>query len=78
MNSRNSILHGQKPNASHLSALGQTDTTLRSVCYYPFNLHIQQGRIVCPLGRRLMSCVTLGTLANDDMIGTFRHDRRLR
>ncbi|CAO2650195.1 Nn.00g014870.m01.CDS01 [Neocucurbitaria sp. VM-36] len=30
MNSRNSILRGQKPNASHLGALQQTDATLRN------------------------------------------------
>jgi hypothetical protein len=32
MNTRNSILRGQKPNASHLGALQQADATLRNVC----------------------------------------------
>jgi hypothetical protein len=31
INSRNSILRGQKPNASHLGALQQVDATLRNV-----------------------------------------------
>ena len=31
MNSRHSILRGQKPNASHLGALQQADATLRNV-----------------------------------------------
>lgn len=31
MNSRNSILRGQKPNASHLGALQQADATMRNV-----------------------------------------------
>jgi hypothetical protein len=31
MNTRNSILRGQKPNASHLGALQQADATLRNV-----------------------------------------------
>ncbi|KAH9875734.1 hypothetical protein IAQ61_003198 [Plenodomus lingam] len=31
MNSRNSILRGQKPNASHLGLLQQADATLRNV-----------------------------------------------
>jgi hypothetical protein len=31
MNSRNSILRGQKPNANHLGALQQADATLRNV-----------------------------------------------
>jgi hypothetical protein len=33
MNSRNTILRGQKPNASHLGALQQVDATLRNVCH---------------------------------------------
>ncbi|KAF1837711.1 hypothetical protein BDW02DRAFT_108765 [Decorospora gaudefroyi] len=32
LNSRNSILRGQKPNASHLGALQQADATLRNEC----------------------------------------------
>ena len=37
MNNRSSILRGQKPNASHLSALQQADTTLRNVRWFtPF------------------------------------------
>jgi hypothetical protein len=31
MNSRNSVLRGQKPNASHLGALQQADATMRNV-----------------------------------------------
>lgn len=31
MNTRQSILRGQKPNASHLAALQQADATLRNV-----------------------------------------------
>jgi hypothetical protein len=32
VNSRHSILRGQKPNASHFAALQQADATLRNVC----------------------------------------------
>ena len=31
MNSRQSILRGEKPNASHMAALQQADATLRNV-----------------------------------------------
>lgn len=34
MNTRNSVLRGQKPNASHLSALQAADSTLRMVRHF--------------------------------------------
>lgn len=37
MNSRYSILRGQKPNPSHLAALQQVDGTLRNVCQRPLH-----------------------------------------
>lgn len=39
MNSRNSILRGQKPNASHFSALQAADNTLRMVCMGCYHSH---------------------------------------
>ncbi|KAF2832532.1 hypothetical protein CC86DRAFT_341122 [Ophiobolus disseminans] len=35
MNSRNSVLRGQKPNAGHLGALQQADATLRNASFLP-------------------------------------------
>lgn len=40
MNSRYSILQGQKPNASHLAALQQVDGTLRNVRQMPLHYTI--------------------------------------
>lgn len=37
MNSRHSILRGQRPNASHHAALAQVDSTLRNVCQGPLH-----------------------------------------
>ena len=42
MNTRNSILRGQKPNASHLHALQAADSTLRMELLALTDAHVEQ------------------------------------
>jgi hypothetical protein len=44
MNARNSVLRGQKPNASHLGALQTADNTLRMVSHSTTSLSVTESR----------------------------------
>jgi hypothetical protein len=69
MNSRQSILRGQKPNASHAGALLQADATLRNVCQLPPQNAAPLGVIITHSSRQILT---------DPATGNPGHHRHLR
>lgn len=77
MNTRNSILRGQKPNASHLNALQSADSTLRMV------RNLTRNFTTCRLHLNIKLRVTCSDVGRDGCtnatrIGTPRDHRRPR
>lgn len=86
MNTRQSILRGQKPNASHMAALQQADATLRNVREMLPLSTSPRGPGSLPRRMKALqktwktrrSLSGLETWADKRATGTHGHDRRIR